>query len=88
MPDEIDDTTAAEIGHALIRWLVDDDPAGVARFVPDLDASHPLPPAPWNPPNARWSARRTLLHIAEETAQHAGHADIIREALDGAKSMS
>ena len=39
MPDEIDDTTAAEIGHALIRWLVDDDPAGVARFVPDLDAS-------------------------------------------------
>ncbi len=39
MPDEIDDTTAAEIGHALIRWLVDDDPAGVARFVPDLDPS-------------------------------------------------
>jgi hypothetical protein len=39
MPDEIDDTTAAEFGHALIRWLVDDDPAGVARFVPDLDAT-------------------------------------------------
>ncbi|MEO8897310.1 MAG: hypothetical protein ABI352_06955 [Candidatus Dormibacter sp.] len=39
MPDEIDDTTAAEIGHALIRWLVDDDPAGVARFAPDLDPS-------------------------------------------------
>jgi len=55
--------------------------------VPDLDASHPLPSAPWNPPNARWSGRRTLLHIAEETAQHAGHADIIRESLDGAKSM-
>jgi hypothetical protein len=56
--------------------------------LPDLDADHPLPPAPWNPPNARWSARRTLLHIAAETAQHAGHADIIRESLDGAKSMS
>jgi uncharacterized damage-inducible protein DinB len=55
--------------------------------LPDLDASHPLPPAPWNPPNARRSARRTLLHIAAETAQHAGHADIIRESLDGAKSM-
>ena len=55
--------------------------------VPDLDLSHPLPPAPWNPPNARWSARRTLLHIASETAQHAGHADIIRESLDGSKSM-
>jgi Protein of unknown function (DUF664) len=55
--------------------------------LPDLDAGHPLPPAPWNPPGARWSARRTLLHIATETAQHAGHADIIRESLDGAKSM-
>jgi uncharacterized damage-inducible protein DinB len=55
--------------------------------LPDLDASHPLPPAPWFQPGARWSARRTLLHIAAETAQHAGHADIIRESLDGAKSM-
>jgi hypothetical protein len=27
------------------------------------------------------------LHMAMETAQHAGHADIIREALDGSKSM-
>jgi uncharacterized damage-inducible protein DinB len=56
--------------------------------LPDLDADHPLPPAPWNPPGERWSARRALLHIATETAQHAGHADIIRESLDGAKSMS
>ncbi|MFI5313645.1 MAG: hypothetical protein ACHQ06_05770 [Candidatus Dormibacteria bacterium] len=37
MPDELDDTTAAEVGHALMRWLVNEDPAGVARFVPDLD---------------------------------------------------
>ncbi len=36
MPDELDDTTAAEVGHALIRWMTDEDPAGVARFVPDL----------------------------------------------------
>jgi Protein of unknown function (DUF664) len=55
--------------------------------LPDLDASHELPPAPWNPPGERWSARRTLLHIAAETTQHAGHADIIRESLDGQKSM-
>jgi uncharacterized damage-inducible protein DinB len=54
---------------------------------PDLDASHPLPSAPWFPPGERWSARRVLLHIIAETAQHAGHADIIREALDGARSM-
>jgi uncharacterized damage-inducible protein DinB len=55
--------------------------------VPDLDADHELPPAPWNEPGKRWSARRVLMHIASETAQHAGHADIIRETLDGAKSM-
>ena len=55
--------------------------------LPDLDASHPLPPAPWFEPGAHWSARRVLLHIIEETAQHCGHADIIRESLDGAKSM-
>jgi uncharacterized damage-inducible protein DinB len=55
--------------------------------VADLDVSHPLPPAPWNPPGERWTVRRTLLHIATETAQHAGHADIIRESLDGSKTM-
>jgi uncharacterized damage-inducible protein DinB len=59
----------------------------LVRTLPDLDASHPLPEAPWFPPGARWSARRVLLHIVAETSQHAGHADIIREAIDGAKSM-
>jgi uncharacterized damage-inducible protein DinB len=55
--------------------------------LPDLNASHPLPKAPWFEGDAHWSARRVLMHIAGETAQHAGHADIIRESLDGAKSM-
>jgi hypothetical protein len=55
--------------------------------LPDLNAAHPLPTAPWFEPDAQWSARRVLLHIIAETAQHAGHADIIRESLDGAKSM-
>ncbi|RKS84275.1 uncharacterized protein DUF664 [Motilibacter peucedani] len=55
--------------------------------LPDLDASHPLPEAPWFAPGARWSARRALLHIAAETAQHAGHADILRETIDGQKTM-
>jgi len=52
-----------------------------------LNASHPLPEAPWFPPGTSWSARRVLLHVIAETAQHAGHADIIREALDGKKTM-
>jgi Protein of unknown function (DUF664) len=55
--------------------------------LPSLDASQPLPPAPWFEPGKRWSARRVFLHILAETAQHAGHADIIRESLDGAKTM-
>ena len=57
------------------------------RSVPDLDADHPLPEAPWFERGARWSARRVLLHVIAETAQHAGHADIIRESLDGARTM-
>ncbi|WP_316525504.1 DinB family protein [Kitasatospora brasiliensis] len=55
--------------------------------IPDLDVTQLLPKAPWSDPEATWSARQVLLHIISETAQHAGHADIVRECLDGAKSM-
>jgi hypothetical protein len=55
--------------------------------LPDLGISHPLPEAPWFEQGAHWSARRVFLHVIAETAQHAGHADIIRESIDGAKSM-
>ncbi|MFI6609823.1 DinB family protein [Streptomyces sp. NPDC050507] len=55
--------------------------------LPDLGATQPLPKAPWFEGDAWWSARRVLMHIMTETAQHAGHADIIRESIDGAKSM-
>jgi uncharacterized damage-inducible protein DinB len=55
--------------------------------LPDLAVTQPLPEAPWFEQGASWSARRVLLHVIAETAQHAGHADIIRETLDGAKSM-
>lgn len=59
----------------------------LVRTLDDLDVAHPLPPRPWFPPNTRWTRRHVILHIIAETAQHAGHADIIREAIDGAKSM-
>ncbi len=32
----------------------------------------------------RFSLRWMLLHLVEETARHAGHADLLREAVDGA----
>ena len=41
----------------------------------------------WFPPDATRSARRVFVHIVAETAQHAGHADILRETLDGQKTM-
>jgi hypothetical protein len=60
----------------------------VVLGLPHLDMAYPLPEAPWFEKGAQWSARRTLLHVIAETAQHAGHADILREALDGAKTMA
>lgn len=59
----------------------------IVAKLPDLDGTQPLPAAPWFEPGARWSARRVLIHLVAETAQHAGHADIIRESLDGQKTM-
>lgn len=55
--------------------------------IADLDTEHPLPTRPWFPPGSTRSVRRTIVHIVAETAQHAGHADIIREAIDGQKTM-
>jgi hypothetical protein len=55
--------------------------------LPSLDVAHPLPEAPWFEPGAAWSARRVLAHVIAETTQHAGHADILRETIDGQKTM-
>ena len=38
------------------------------------------------PESAELSVRWILLHLIEETARHAGHADIIRESIDGASA--
>lgn len=45
------------------------------------DLSAPLPrPRPESPaPSIRWA----LTHMIEETGRHAGHADILRELIDG-----
>jgi hypothetical protein len=59
----------------------------VVGALADLDAEQNLPVTPWWPEGTKWSARRAVLHIIAETSQHAGHADIIREAIDGQKTM-
>jgi hypothetical protein len=52
----------------------------------DLDAPIPVPRGvPWFPQDVEaWSVRWAAMHLVEELARHAGHADIIRESLDGA----
>ena len=52
----------------------------------DLTAAVPVPKGvPWFPDDVEaWSVRWVLLHLVEEIARHAGHADIVRESIDGA----
>lgn len=54
--------------------------------IADLGQPVPVPKGvPWFPDDVdAWSVRWVLLHLIEETARHAGHADIVRESLDGA----
>ncbi|MFN8076149.1 MAG: DinB family protein [Kineosporiaceae bacterium] len=56
----------------------------VVRELRDLNVAHRLAPAPWNEPGAVHTARRVLIHVIAETTQHAGHADLLRETIDGA----
>jgi hypothetical protein len=52
----------------------------------DLDTPVPVPhDVPWFPQDVEhWSVRWVAHHIIEELSRHAGHADIIRESIDGA----
>ncbi|MBO0747756.1 MAG: DUF664 domain-containing protein, partial [Acidimicrobiaceae bacterium] len=70
------DAYAAEAEHT----------AAVVRSV-DLDGPVPVPKGvPWMPDDIdAWTVRWVLLHLIEETARHAGHADIVRETIDGAQ---
>ncbi len=43
---------------------------------------------PWWPPERRHPTLHTLLvHVLAEVSRHAGHADVLREGLDGAAGM-
>jgi hypothetical protein len=58
--------------------------AEIVRGLP-LDHPVPVPDEPWFPSDIEaWSLRFVLLHLVEEVARHAGHADILREHVDGA----
>jgi hypothetical protein len=52
----------------------------------DLDSQVPVPrDVPWFPQDLdHWNVRWVVLHVIEELSRHAGHADIVRESVDGA----
>jgi len=98
LPDSglsLQEATAAHVDgfdpHEPIETLLAELDAVIARVravVPslDLDVQVPVPTnAPWWPQDVdSWPVRWDVLHWVEETARHAGHADIVRESLDGA----
>ncbi|MGA7087744.1 MAG: DinB family protein [Candidatus Dormiibacterota bacterium] len=63
--------------------------AEVIYAVTDLGEPVPVPrDAPWFPADVEaWSVRWVMLHLIEETARHVGHADIVRESIDGATAI-
>ncbi|MGH2760948.1 MAG: DinB family protein [Actinomycetota bacterium] len=68
---------------------VERETEAIVRALPDLDVQVPVPDAPWFPKDVEaWSARWVLLHLIEELARHAGHADIIRESIDGSNAFA
>ncbi|ATD68985.1 DinB family protein [Gordonia amicalis] len=87
-------TTEYELteGETLAGWLeaYDRNAARLDRVIADaesLDELIPQPTAPWAP-EREWSTIRTMiLHLLRETSHHCGHADIIRDALDGQTTM-
>ncbi|MBZ2196539.1 mycothiol transferase [Occultella gossypii] len=50
----------------------------------DLDAPGAVPP--WGE-HGQVTLGRILVHVATEVARHAGHADIVREQIDGAAGL-
>jgi uncharacterized damage-inducible protein DinB len=70
------DTVAAAVSAYRAVWSRADD---VVRAAPSLDEPCRGLEADQAPATLRW----VLAHLLEETARHAGHADILRELLDG-----
>ncbi|GAA4208096.1 DinB family protein [Actinocatenispora rupis] len=66
-----------------------DELAAALDAADDLDRTVPLPVMPWATGDPQhWSLRYIVLHLFRETSHHSGHADIIREALDGASTTA
>ena len=87
-------TFRVEPNETLAAVIADYDAAAaetdaIVAGIADLDQPVPVPKGvPWFPPDLdAWSVRWVLLHLIQETARHAGHADIVRESIDGATAF-
>ncbi|MGV0853211.1 DinB family protein [Mycolicibacterium phlei] len=78
-----DDETLAEL---LDQLRAQNEATLEALRTVDLSTPVPIPhEVPWFPQDIdHWNARWVAMHLIEELSRHAGHADIIRESLDGA----
>jgi hypothetical protein len=86
--DQHFDVAEGETYDDIVRF-VDEVAAETERVIAGIeDLGQPVPidkSVPWNPQEYdNWSVRWVLLHLIEEIARHSGHADIIRETIDGA----
>ena len=73
--------------HGLLEALKAQNAVTLQVFAEaDFDTPVPVPhDVPWFPQDIdHWSVRWVLMHLVEELSRHAGHADIIRETVDGA----
>ncbi len=61
----------------------------IVAAIDDLGQAVPVPKGvPWFPDDVdAWSVRWVLAHLIQETARHAGHADVVRESVDGATAF-
>jgi uncharacterized damage-inducible protein DinB len=77
------DETLADISSD--NELCGSETEAIVAEITDLGQPVPVPrDVPWFPDDVEaWSVRWVLLHVIEEVARHAGHADILREHIDG-----
>jgi len=94
VPDDYEANFRVEPGESIESILdmyeaVARETEAVIDKIPDLGQPVPVPKGvPWFPEDVdAWSVRWVLLHIITETARHAGHADIVRESVDGATAF-
>jgi uncharacterized damage-inducible protein DinB len=74
--------TAADLDPDDLRQRYRDACARSREVVGRSDGPEQVSVGVW-PDGRHWDLRWMLIHMIEETARHAGHADLIRESIDG-----